>query len=218
MLRRTFRGVGNKRYSRGYSRNRSRALRGGLSDVSEFFARRVLIKSGIGVNIATVLTVFITALGSDHEEISRNDRRSLCGFDNLKSRTESVCRGMTRARNHAVHVARLKHKRAVHGVILCEGFSRKFDSHTLCLAKFGQKLSVFFGFFIGFRVDYRNAGKIGFGVVLFDFFGIAEKGYSRHALFNGNCGSLDNSLILPLGKNDVLVEFDRSFFDVVKYF
>ena len=215
---RTLGRVGYERYSRSNSRNRNRAFRRRLSDISELFARGVLIKSRIGVDIATVLAVFIAALGGNHKEIRRNDRRSLSRLYDLKSGAKSVRRRVTRARDHSVHVARFKHKRAVHSIVFRKRFSRKFGGHTLFLTKFVKKICVFFGFRVGFRVDNGYSRKVYVGIVFLDFVGISEKSYSRNALFYRDRGSLYHPLIFALGKNDMFVEFYGSLLDAVEYF
>ena len=215
---RTLGRVGYERYFRSDSRNRNRALCRRLSDISELLARGALIKSRIGVDIATVFAVFIAALGGNHKEIRRNDGRSLSRFDNLKSGAKSVRRRVTRSRDHSVNVARFKHQRSVHGVVFRKRFSREFGSHTLFLTKFVKKVCVFFRFGISLRVDDSYARKVYVGIVFLDFVGVSEKSYSRNALFYRNRGGLYHPLIFPLGKNDMFVEFYGSLLNAVEYF
>ena len=215
VLCRAFGRVRKERYSRFNPGDCLRAFGGRLGDIRKLFGRGVLVKTGVGVYIATVFAILISAFGSNHQKVRRNDRSTFCGFDNLQTGAKSIRRGMARAGNHTVYVARFKHKRAEHGIIFFNRFVSEFFRHALFFAEFVKKVGVSLGFFIRKRIDYRNAGQIHVGVIGFDFGFVAEQHYFGDSFFYGIGSGFYDTFVFAFGKNYRLTERGGSFFDFV---
>ena len=174
-----------------------------------------LILRGIKTLGATVFAILISAFGSNHQKVRRNDRSTFCGFDNLQTGAKSIRRGMARAGNHTVYVARFKHKRAEHGIVFFNRFVSEFFRHALFFAEFVKKFGVSLGFFVRKRIDYRNAGQIHVGVIGFDFGFVAEQHYFGDSFFYGIGSGFYDTFVFAFGKNYRLTERGGSFFNIV---